>query len=174
MPKCAYCNTTILIGGVRDGENRFCNQNCRQAGALLAVAQLVPEEEVRNRVNSVHQGPCPRCGRAGTVDVHTSHSVWSALILTSWKSTPQVSCTPCGKKAKLTGTLGSLFLGWWGFPWGLLITPIQIGRNLWGLARSPSSFVPSPQLEKIVRLSLAAQLHEAQRSAATPPALNVK
>src|ERR1700704_3028032 len=45
--KCSYCNSTIIIGGVRDGDLRFCNQKCRQAGALLLVSQLVPDEEVR-------------------------------------------------------------------------------------------------------------------------------
>jgi hypothetical protein len=52
-------------------------------------------------------------------------------------------------------SLSSLFLGWWGFPWGLILTPVQIGRNLFGLVRSPSSFAPSAQLERIVRLTIA-------------------
>ena len=168
MAKCSYCNSSIIFGGVREGELRFCNRGCQQEGELLSVAQLVPEADVRQRVTAIHQGPCPRCARVGAIDVHTSHSVWSALVLTSWKSTPQVCCVSCGKKAKLLGTLTSLLVGWWGFPWGLIVTPIQIGRNLVGLARTPSSFVPSPQLERIVRLSLAAELRDAR---AVPPAL---
>jgi hypothetical protein len=128
----------------------------------------VPEEVVRRRVDSVHQGACPKCQRVGSVDVHTSHSVWSALVVTTWKSQPQVSCAACGKKAKLKAAVGSLFLGWWGFPWGLILTPIQVGRNLWGLARSQPTFTPSAQLERIVRLTIAAELNAVP---ASPPPL---
>jgi len=168
MATCPYCNSMIVFGGVRDGDLRFCNQKCHQAGALIRLARTVSADDVRKRVDAVHQGACPKCQRVGSVDVHTSHSVWSALIMTTWKSTPQVSCLSCGKKAKLKATLSSLFLGWWGFPWGLVWTPVQIGRNLWGLTQSPSSFAPSEQLERIVRLSMAAEL---QRAGALPPAL---
>lgn len=156
MPKCSYCNSTIIIGGVRDGERRFCNQECRQSESLLSVVQQVPEEAVRRRVSEIHQGACPKCQRVSAVDVHVSHSIWSALVVTRWSSTPQISCMSCGKKAM--ASLGSLFLGWWGFPWGLILTPIQIGRNLWGLMSSRSSFVPSVQLERVVRLTMAEEI----------------
>ena len=171
MPRCAYCNSTIIFGGVRDGDLRFCNRTCWQQGALLSVAQHIPETEVRKRVDAVHQGACPICQRVGAVDVHTSHSIWSALVLTSWKSSPQVSCVVCGRNAKIKATLFSLFLGWWGFPWGLILTPVQIIRNLWGLATAPASFKPSAQLEKLVRLSFAEELQRAQSASAVPPPL---
>jgi|SRR5271165_141668 len=169
MPKCSYCNSTIVIGGVREGDRRFCNQKCRQRGALLAVSQLIPEGEVKKRVAAIHQGPCPKCKRVGSIDVHTSHSIWSALVVTSWKSTPQVSCVACGRKAKVVATLGSVVLGWWGFPWGLVLTPIQITKNIWGFATARESFTPSAQLEKVVRLSLAAEMSRAKNAGAVPP-----
>lgn len=171
MAKCSYCNSTIVIGGVRDGEHRFCNQTCQQSGLLLSAGKLVSEEDVQKRVNAIHQGSCPRCHGAGPIDIHTSHSVWSALVVTSWKSTPQMSCTPCGKKAKTLSAVGAIFLGWWGFPWGLIITPIQITRNLAGLASSRSGTKPSEQLEKIARLSLAAEMQEAEHRGMIPPPL---
>jgi hypothetical protein len=93
------------------------------------------------------------------------------LVLTSWKSSPQLSCAPCGKKAKIKAAVGSFFLGWWGFPWGLIVTPIQVAKNLFGLAGNQSSFAPSAQLERIVRLGLAADLRRAQVTAPTPPLL---
>ena len=169
MAKCSYCNSTIIIGGVRDGDLRFCNQKCRQEGALLTVSKLIPDLEVQKRVEAIHQGPCPKCQRVGSIDVHTSHSVWSALVITTWKSSPQVSCVSCGKKAMLKATLGSAVLGWWGFPWGLILTPVQVTKNLWGLARSQPSFAPSAQLERIVRLGLAAELRQAQATGSIPP-----
>jgi hypothetical protein len=49
-----------------------------------------------------------------------------------------------------------LFLGWWGFPWGLIMTPIQIGRNLYGMASPPDPSRPSAQFEKVLRMTMAA------------------
>ena len=158
MAKCAYCNSTIIFGGVRDGDNRYCNQRCFQSGALIRVAEAIPEDEVRQRIDGVHQGACPKCHGAGPVDVYTAHSVWSALVITTYKSAPRVSCVRCGKKSQLIATVSSLFLGWWGFPWGLIMTPVQITRNVVGLARSKPSMRPSPQLGRIVRLQMAAEL----------------
>ena len=56
-------------------------------------------------------------------------------------------------------------LGWWGFPWGLLLTPIQVGRNLAGAFQAaPASH--SPDFERVVREQLARQ---AMQNAAPPP-----
>jgi hypothetical protein len=132
---------------------------------------LVPAEAVSKRVTTIHQGACPQCQGSGPVDIHTAHSIWSALVVTSWKSQPQMSCTPCGRKAKVKATASSFFLGWWGFPWGILGTPVQITKNLYGLARSPSPFAPTPQLERIVRLVIAEELRSQQAGHGEPPVL---
>ena len=166
MARCAYCNTVILFGGVKDGDLRFCNETCHQQGQFLLVADQVPEELVAEQVAAVHEGPCPKCGGTGPVDVHTSYLVWSALVLTTWKSSPQVCCRGCGIKAKVWDTVLSGVFGWWGFPWGLVFTPVQIGRNIWGLLSSPDPTTPSDQLVKNVRLGLAAHAVEASRQQA--------
>jgi hypothetical protein len=166
MGKCDYCGSTILLGGKRDANGRFCNEKCRARGALLAQSRQLPEAAVREQVWKVQQGPCPKCGGAGPVDVYTAHQVWSALVLTRWTSTPQLSCAPCGRKAQLQGVGASLLLGWWGFPWGLLLTPIQIGRNLVALARTKPATAPSPQLERLVRMRMAATASQSRAQAA--------
>ena len=94
-----------------------------------------------------------------------SRRVWSALVLTSWSSRPAVTCGSCGTKSKLGNLVYCLFLGWWGLPFGLLITPVQIGRNLVALFTGPDPSTPSPKLENILRLHLAAQA-----TSATPAA----
>jgi hypothetical protein len=78
--------------------------------------------------------------------------------MTSWNSRPQISCRSCGRKAKLGDAAFSLVLGWWGFPWGFIFTPVQVLRNVSGLLRSEQSVKPSPQLEKLVRMGMAARL----------------
>lgn len=163
MAKCAGCGTTILIGGVRDGESRYCKETCQQNFLLTEVIRQIPPDVLESRVYEVHQGDCPKCGRPGPVDVHTSHTIWSFIYLTTWRSRPQICCRRCGMKAKLgAATLCGIF-GWWGIPWGLLGTPIQIGRNLWGAVRSPSPTSPSATLCDAVRVDVANQILEGSR-----------
>jgi len=107
----------------------------------------------RARYGRSIQGLCPKCSGAGPVDVHVSRTVWSALFLTSWSSAPQLSCRSCGIKSQSLGAAFNVVLGWWGFPWGLVVTPIQIGRNLFGMSRPPEPSKPSLQLEKVVRMT---------------------
>jgi hypothetical protein len=85
--------------------------------------------------------------------------------MTRWSSRPQISCRACGNKSKLADAAFSLVLGWWGFPWGFLFTPVQITRNLAGLlSSSPDPYRPSPQLEKVLKLNLAAKAVQQQTS----------
>jgi hypothetical protein len=161
MAKCDGCGASILFGGVREGHLRFCKQNCRQHNAHVVeiheVAAEISDDQLQSPLLEVFEGPCPQCGGTGPIDIHTSHSVWSALVTTSWKSTPRLSCHGCGAKAKLWGIAFSSAFGWWGFPWGLILTPIQVGRNLLGLMTF-EKLQPSDQLSQHVRLLLASQI----------------
>ncbi len=158
MAKCGYCGTFILFGGERDGTRVYCNATCRERGFTVVVADHVPAEDVAAQLQQWHSSNCPKCGGEGPVDVHTSHRIWSAVFMTSWNSRPDVCCRRCGIKAKLGGITSSVFLGWWGFPWGLLGTPIQISRNLFGMITMPDPSRPSPLLENMVRLSIASEM----------------
>jgi hypothetical protein len=156
MAKCAYCSSTLLFGGKKEGEFRFCNEECRRKGRVLLLAHEIPDDVVKQHTYEIHGGACPRCKqRRGPVDVHTSHKVWSMILMTSWSSVPQISCRSCGVKSMLSATASSLLLGWWGVPWGIFITPVQIGKNVWGLLRNDESAQPSTKLEQMVRVSLA-------------------
>lgn len=157
MASCAYCNTTILFGGKKRGDLRFCNDKCEQNGELIAFANQLPQAEVDRYVRTVHAGDCPSCGGEGPVDVHTSYRVYSAVLMTSWSSRPAVSCKRCATRRKLGDAAFSAALGWWGLPWGLIMTPVQIGRNLVGLARSPDPSHPSDALSHRLRVELAAR-----------------
>jgi hypothetical protein len=162
MASCDYCGTTILFGGKQVAGLRYCSDRCAASGQALAASHQVADDLVQQQVWRLHQGLCPKCGGSGPVDVHTSYQVWSALLLTRWSSLPQVSCRSCGRNRQLTGILFSLVLGWWGFPWGLIVTPVQIGRNLAAMMKGPAPDKPSPQLEKLVRLNLGRGLPAVQ------------
>src|SRR5687768_10468038 len=131
MKSCSYCNSTILFGGVTNSGLTFCSQRCLQSGLPMIAAQSLPPDLVEEHVNKVRSGPCPKCQRQGApVDAHTSYFVWSALIFTSWSSKPAICCRSCAVKDQIFSTLGSAVIGWWGFPWGLFMTPVQIFRNI--------------------------------------------
>jgi hypothetical protein len=164
MAKCDYCGSTILFGGKRDGTLRFCNDNCHQKGSLLVLANKIPSDVVQQLLNEVHTGTCPKCGGPEPVDVHTSHNVMSFLIVTRWGSKPQISCRSCGFKSQLNGALTSFVLGWWGLPWGIIITPIQIIRNVVGMFGRPDPAQPSLQLQTLLKMNFAAQIIERNKS----------
>lgn len=158
MASCAYCNTAILFGGTKQGDLRYCNAECQQQGMLVGVADQIPKKDVDRIVMQVHSGACPRCNGPGPVDVHTSYRVWSAVALTSWSSRPAICCRSCAVKKTLGDTAFCAVLGWWGFPFGLLVTPVQIGRNLFALVKGQEPTSPTPALDKMVRLQLASSL----------------
>ena len=86
-----------------------------------------------------------------------SYRIWSALVLTQWNNRPHVCCRSCGVKSQLGDMLFSLALGWWGFPWGLIMTPVQITRNIIAMVKDRGESGPSAQLENVVRIGLAQQ-----------------
>ena len=171
MAQCGYCGTTILFGGVRDGAYRFCNNKCHQNAYVLRVAQAVPADVLERQTEEVFRGNCPKCRGLGPVDIHKVHRVWSALLLTSWSSSQQVSCRSCATRSQLGGALFSLGLGWWGLPWGLILTPVQITRNVIGMCAGPDPSRPSAELRKFVQVCLGAKMIAANRqnAASAPP-----
>src|SRR6185312_9761288 len=134
MATCAGCGTTILFGGSRQGDLRFCNDKCRGAGVVRAAAASVPDAVVAPRVWEIRNGRCPVC------------------------------CGPCATRARVKDALFSLAFGWWGFPWGLIWTPMQIGKNVMAIVRAEDAATPSQALVEVVRLQMAAA------AAAAPPA----
>jgi hypothetical protein len=167
MAACGYCGTTILFGGVKDNDLRFCNNECHQKGQVLVVSRSVPKDIVDDQVRHIHRGHCPKCQGSGPIDVHTAHRIYSALVYTSWSSIPNVSCRSCGIKSQMGNTVFSLLLGWWGFPWGLIMTPVQIGRNIFGIIKGPDESKPSDKLENLVRVSIASQALQDQKTVRT-------
>lgn len=172
MPTCNGCGTTILFGGVTDGNKRYCKEACRANDTVAQVGSQIPDDVVDQHARHLHQGPCPRCQGPGPVDVYFSHQAMSFLILTQWKSNAHICCRRCASKSQW-GAIGlTAVAGWWGFPWGLIMTPIQIVKNFSGMGVGPNPLTPSAQLRDHVRDMLA--IHVLQQppeapNAAPPP-----
>jgi hypothetical protein len=158
MAKCDSCGTTILLGGKRQDGLRFCNDKCQSDGQLLAFAKSLPKELVLEKLGEVYNGSCPKCGGRGPVDVHNSYRIWSLLVLTSWSTHPIISCRSCARNQQLGHLLFSMVAGWWGFPWGIFITPVQLVRNVVALMGGPKPGNPSPILESFVRRQVAGEI----------------
>jgi hypothetical protein len=161
MGRCAYCNKFIL-GGKKQGALRFCNDQCHQEGFLVRVAEEAAPEVVAERIQEIRQQECPVCGGDGPVDISTSHTAWSLVILTSWNDHPRLSCTDCAKKAIWRGIAFTSVCGWWGFPFGVVVTPWQLMNNLKALKKLPHPGSPTDDLQQLVKLQIASELEAAQ------------
>ena len=164
MSKCSACGKTILFGGKKADEFVFCSDKCRARGQLLVIAKQVPKDMVSTHARAIFSGACPVCKQQrGPVDVHVAHKIASFLVMTSWSSKPGVSCRTCGLKSQVGATAYSLLLGWWGFPWGLIMTPVQVVKNMAAILHNEQHLSPSPELERLVRLQIAANAAETAR-----------
>src|SRR5688572_20127654 len=157
MARCDNCRTVILFGGVSTSGLRFCSQSCAEQAHLAVAGQSLPDREVRKHVWDVYKGACPCCGGDGPTDIRPSYRVFSLIFMTRWSTHPVLGCRSCGVKSQLLGLAFSLVLGWWGFPWGLLMTPVQVLRNVFALL-SGDNGTPSEALDKVVRIRLASEL----------------
>jgi hypothetical protein len=154
MRRCRFCGAWLLFDKVRNGEDFYCNQEHLALGKAVA---LISPDEVSKWAREVHEGPCSLCGEKGGVDLRSSYEVYSIVFMTVWKTVPYVCCRRCGLKKQVGSLLFSLFLGWWGFPFGLVLTPIQIIRNLVAMTVAPDPTVPSKKLEQVGLTELANQ-----------------
>ena len=169
MEKCSYCGSTIIIGGVRSGIHRYCNNKCAGNGYVLQVSKGIPPDVVERQMEQVFRGNCPRCGEMGPVDVHKIYDVWSAMVLTRWTTRSQLSCRSCATKSQIWAAIFSSLFGWWGFPWGLILTPIQVTRNIIAIFTGRDGSEPSENLRRLVLVNLGAQAMQQNRQ--KPPVL---
>ena len=157
MAVCHYCSTTILFGGLEADGQLFCDERCRTSARLLRLSDKVYPDQIQKKAAEFHRRNCPKCGGPGPTDVHRAHRIRSVLFRSKWESSPLLCCRRCATRAQLKSLCGCLFLGWWNFPWGLLMTPLQIYRNVAAILAGPSPDRPSLDLEKLACVGLAAK-----------------
>jgi len=155
MARCANCNKIILFGGTRDGAHQFCNATCYNNARTAAVAQILPQDDVEALLNQLHTGPCPLCKGPGPVDVHMAYTVYSMLVLTQRRQSGRICCRSCGVKHQTKAIALSALFGWWGFPWGLIYTPVQISRTVGEITSAKHRTGPSEILRQHVRQVMA-------------------
>lgn len=77
--------------------------------------------------------PCSGCQKITPLPRHIGyHAVVSVLLFTQRSPVQGIYCNTCaGFKAAYATTI-SWLLGWWGFPWGFIYTPLALITNLAG------------------------------------------
>jgi hypothetical protein len=158
MQTCGYCGCRVLFGGRRSETQVFCSVRCLYRGRVLELSSEVPPDEVQQEVDDVFGGRCPHCGELGPVDVHKYYEVWSFMVVTRWSAGEQISCRSCATNRQLGALAFCIFCGWWGFPLGLVRTPIQITRNIAALCGGPNLLTPSAELRRAIRFRLGEQV----------------
>ena len=159
---CPTCGKSVLFGGVKDGNRRYCSKRCYEADEINRIASQIPNEHVEQLANELYRGRCPKCNNLGPIDIHKSHSVYSIIIYTKYETHDLLLCKKCATKQQTTDLIGSLLLGWWGLPFGIIITPIQIIRNVISMRQTPGLHGPSDDLKQRARLILASHTIGAQ------------
>jgi ribosomal protein S27AE len=129
--------------------------------------QFDPHSLVAAKAREIHSGACPPCGGPGPIDVHFAPRVWSAILVTVCRTKTLVTCQRCARDEQRAAIGFSLALGWWGVPFGIFLTPVQVGRNLHGIVRPPSPERPSQRLHEFAA-QLVAQGARAQASRPCP------
>lgn len=165
MANCSYCSTRIWFGGKTDGGAQYCSDSCLNRGRLMKLADHVDPQTMADQVQRLRNGRCPTCDGPGPIDVHKAYKVYSALVFTSWKTDVKVCCNACARRAQWKALASSGLLGWWGFPWGLLVTPMQVGRNIAALAKRTDPATPSPEFGRFAKLVIAQHLVQAHQAA---------
>lgn len=163
MTSCATCNTAIIFGGKKEAGLVFCKVACQEDNGFLRFARQIPDEIVAEHAQSIHAGACPVCDQQDdAIDVHYINKVWSLIFFTKWSSEDQISCRSCAVKSLFFATFSSFFVGWWGMPYGLIITPIQLVKNVINICFYTYPETPSQNLEDTVRGRLASHYIESQ------------
>jgi hypothetical protein len=160
MAACEYCGTTYRGGAAVHGKLRFCTHQCRDRGRILELLDAFAPAAIDEQIERERVGPCAECGARANIDIHKSHTVYSALVWTSWKTLSHVCCQSCGRRHQMKAIAYSGFLGWWGVPFGLIITPYQLIRNIGGMLRRADR--PSPDFIRVMRVQLAERVAAAR------------
>jgi hypothetical protein len=145
-----------LTGDARDAIREILTERGCAIPQITVVD--ISDDVVRTQAMAIRRGACPQCRKSGSaVDMRTEHWVLSAIFLTRYGRRTALSCRDCGQRRNLQALGKCILLGWWGFPFGLLITPYKIFANVGEMLRKDRE-EPSDALRDAIRARLAASV----------------
>lgn len=159
--ECDFCDSSALFSPVIDEGQRFCSQACLGNARLLELAEDIPKEEIHGHALRIKNSPCPVCQKSGSkTEVRRFYRVWSLILLTRWTRHKRICCHSCARKTNLGSLVFCTLFGWWGLPWGLIMTPVQIVSNITEMFKTLAEPAPSEALLQAAKLDLAAMLQQ--------------
>ncbi|MBL8085061.1 MAG: hypothetical protein JNN26_20735 [Candidatus Obscuribacter sp.] len=105
----------------------------------LEVADITFLEWLEANVDEIRAGGAVFQGQRITPDTEVVRygMCWSLVFLTHWRSTDYfLKGTEAQRRGFITATAVTLLAGWWGIPFGLVLTPFYLIRNLTGGEKS--------------------------------------
>lgn len=171
MGPCYTCKRTVAFGGIKDHGFRFCSKSCHsQKAAFIDSVAAVSATNVDAEVAKIQNGLCAKCGKPGNIEFHKSVFVWSAILITRMSERTFIGCSSCARKAQALSSAGTLLVGWWGIPFGLLFTPTALLANAYHMFRSGPRAQPSSLLRDYAteRLAIADKYGALDLAAALP------
>ncbi|MFM8582239.1 MAG: hypothetical protein ACKOFW_12130 [Planctomycetaceae bacterium] len=166
MANCGNCGKHFFISGADGADGtKFCDERCPTEHELQPYIDRISNADLDRELRGLQGAKCPECDGRGPLEVWHSYSIWSAVVLTRWSSRSDFCCRSCGRGHQWTGLLTSLVLGWWGFPWGVIMTPVQIYRNLSALFTRLPEGEASEDLVHHAQLVVAERLRKEHRRA---------
>jgi len=86
--------------------------------------------EIKVLVSEIKKTPCPICNQSfAPLQAAEIQKVRSILLITNHSAEAMIACENCIKKEKNKQLLLNFLLGWWGFPWGLIRTPMALVKH---------------------------------------------
>ncbi len=87
-------------------------------------------EEIEQYIQTIQSLPCPKCTlQFERLNASLIHKIRSFIFMTNYESKIYIACDTCISKEKNKQLLLNSLLGWWGFPWGLIKTPVFITKH---------------------------------------------
>lgn len=88
-------------------------------------SQLIPlnEDAFISYCELLQQQPCPICkSRTQKINVSMVGKVISMILITHYRKEVKIACSYCLDEMNKKAIIQTVFLGWWGFPWGPIDT----------------------------------------------------
>jgi hypothetical protein len=159
--ECDFCGSSARFSAILDEGQRFCSKSCLRNARLLEVAEDISAEEIQGHAWRIKNSPCPECQQSSSkTEVPKYYRVWSAIVLTEWTKRTHICCHSCARKTNFGSLVFCSLFGWWGVPWGVIITPAQIVANISEMLSPKADPAPSEELLQAAKLQLAAKLYK--------------
>lgn len=167
--ECDFCGNSAMSKPVIDSGQRFCRPRCLHAARISEAAVDLAEADITAVAQAIQDGLCPSCRQTGSlVEVRHYHRVMSFGVFTRYTKSSKLCCLECGRTENLKSFALTFLLGWWGMPFGILLTPTYLVANIGEMFERRRRGELSEGLVREARYQLAARALQPAGPAGSP------